>query len=472
MSDRSFGNTLKGILMYGKIQKIHFVGIGGIGMSGIAEVLINLGYQVSGSDLKESDITRRLAALGGTIAYGHRVENLAEVDVVVTSTAVNKINPEVQEANRRKIPVIPRAEMLAELMRMKYGVAIAGTHGKTTTTSMVATVLSHGGIDPTVVIGGRLDSIGSNAKLGQGEFLVAEADESDGSFLKLSPTIAVVTNVDEDHLDYYRDLDEIRATFMDFINKVPFYGLVVLCLDDENLQGMIPGVKKRLVTYGLTSQADFQATNLEHTADRTSFLVHYRGEALGRVSIRMPGRHNVLNALAAVAVGMELDMPFAAIAEGFQDFGGVQRRFQVKGEVQGVMVVDDYGHHPAEIKATLAAARGGWSRRVVAIFQPHRYSRTEALFNDFVTAFYQADHIAVMDIYSAGEEPRPGVTAEKLADGISGHGHKSCCYTGDTEATIEHLQAVVQPGDIVITLGAGNVWQVGDGLLELLENEG
>jgi UDP-N-acetylmuramate--alanine ligase len=472
MSDRSFGNTLKGILMYGKIQKIHFVGIGGIGMSGIAEVLINLGYQVSGSDLKESDITRRLAALGGTIAYGHRVENLAEVDVVVTSTAVNKINPEVQEANRRKIPVIPRAEMLAELMRMKYGVAIAGTHGKTTTTSMVATVLSHGGIDPTVVIGGRLDSIGSNAKLGQGEFLVAEADESDGSFLKLSPTIAVVTNVDEDHLDYYRDLDEIRATFMDFINKVPFYGLVVLCLDDENLQGMIPGVKKRLVTYGLTSQADFQATNLEHTADRTSFLVHYRGEALGRVSIRMPGRHNVLNALAAVAVGMELDMPFAAIAEGFRDFGGVQRRFQVKGEVQGVMVVDDYGHHPAEIKATLAAARGGWSRRVVAIFQPHRYSRTEALFNDFVTAFYQADHIAVMDIYSAGEEPRPGVTAEKLADGISGHGHKSCCYTGDTEATIEHLQAVVQPGDIVITLGAGNVWQVGDGLLELLENEG
>ena len=454
--------------MYGKIQKIHFVGIGGIGMSGIAEVLINLGYQVSGSDLKESDITQRLATLGGTIAYGPRAENVVDVDVVVTSTAVNTKNPEVQEAHRRKIPVIPRAEMLAELMRMKYGVAIAGTHGKTTTTSMVATVLSHGDIDPTVVIGGRLDSIGSNAKLGQGEFLVAEADESDGSFLKLSPTIAVVTNVDEDHLDFYSGLDEIRATFIDFINKVPFYGLVVLCLDDENLQGMIPEVKKRLVTYGLTSQADFMASEIEHQNDRTRFMVHYRGEALGRLSIRMPGRHNVLNALAAVAVAMELDMSFAAIAEGFKDFGGVGRRFEIKGEAQGIMVVDDYGHHPAEIKATLAAARGGWNRRLVAVFQPHRYSRTEALFDDFLTAFYQADHIAVMDVYAAGEEARPEITAEKLAEGISEHGHKSCCFTGDLIATVEHLQAVLQPGDIVITLGAGNVWQVGQELLKIL----
>ena len=458
----------EGKIMYGKIQKIHFVGIGGIGMSGIAEVLINLGYQVSGSDLKESDITRRLATLGGTIAYGHRAENVDEVDVVVTSTAVNLQNPEVQEANRRKIPVIPRAEMLAELMRMKYGIAIAGTHGKTTTTSMVATVLSHGNIDPTVVIGGRLDSIGSNAKLGQGEFLVAEADESDGSFLKLSPTIAVVTNVDEDHLDFYSGIDEIRATFVDFINKVPFYGLVVLCLDDENLQGMIPDVKKRLVTYGLTSQADFMAYEIEYEGDRTSFLVHYRGEALGRLSIRMPGRHNVLNALAAVAVAMELDMPFAAIAEGFQDFGGVGRRFEIKGEAQGIMVVDDYGHHPVEIKATLGAARGGWNRRLFAVFQPHRYSRTEALFDDFLTAFYQADHVAVMDVYAAGEDVRPEVTAEKLAEGISEHGHKSCCYTGDVVATVEHLQAVLQPGDIIITLGAGNVWQVGAELMKIL----
>jgi UDP-N-acetylmuramate--alanine ligase len=457
--------------MYGKIQKIHFVGIGGIGMSGIAEVLINLGYDVSGSDLKESDITRRLASLGGTISYGHRTENLTDVDVVVTSTAVNQENPEVQEAHRRKIPVIPRAEMLAELMRMKHGVAIAGTHGKTTTTSMVATVLSASDIDPTVVIGGRLDSIGSNAKLGQGEFLVAEADESDGSFMKLSPTIAVVTNIDEDHMDYYENLDEIRSIFVDFINKVPFYGLVVLCLDDENIQGVIPEVKKRLVTYGMTSQADFQASDVEHEADRTSFTVHYRGEELGRLNIRMPGQHNVLNALAAVAVGMELDMPFAAIAEGFQDFGGVGRRFQIKGEAQEIMVVDDYGHHPVEIKATLAAAKSGWTRRVVAVFQPHRYSRTKALFDDFLTAFYQADHVAVMDIYAAGEEVIPEASAEKLADGISGHGHKSCCFTGDSEATVEHLQAVLQPGDIVITLGAGNVWQTGMDLLQLLEEK-
>ncbi len=454
--------------MYGKIHKIHFVGIGGIGMSGIAEVLINLGYQVSGSDLRETDITRRLVSLGGKVAYGHRLENLEEVDVVVTSTAVDRKNPEVQEAHRRKIPVIPRAEMLAELMRMKYGVAIAGTHGKTTTTSMVATVLSHGGIDPTVVIGGRLDSIGSNAKLGQGKFLVAEADESDGSFLKLSPTIAVVTNVDADHMDFYSDLDEIRATFVDFINKVPFYGLVVLCLDDENLQGLIPQVGKRLMTYGLTSQADFQASDIRHKADRTSFQVHFRGEVLGRLNIRMPGRHNVLNALAAVAVGMELDLPFAVIAEGFQDFGGVGRRFQIKGEVAGTMVVDDYGHHPAEIKATLSAARGGWDRRIVAVFQPHRYSRTKALFEDFTKAFYQADHVVLMDVYAAGEELIEGVSADKLAAGITGHGHRSCCYTGSAEATLEHLAEVVQSGDIVITLGAGNIWQIGEALLTRL----
>ena len=302
--------------MFGKIRKIHFIGIGGIGMSGIAEVLINLGYQVSGSDLKESEITRRLADLGGTISYGHRRENLADVDVVVTSTAVRADNPEVLEAHRRLIPVIPRAEMLAELMRMKYGIAIAGTHGKTTTTSMVATVLTHCGIDPTAVIGGRLDAFGSNAKLGEGKYLVAEADESDGSFLKLSPTIAVVTNIDADHLDYYRDLDQIREAFIDFINKVPFYGLAVLCLDDPNIQALIPLVGKRMTTYGINSQADFSASAIEHAADRTAFTVHYRGQTLGRLGFRMPGRHNVLNALAAVAVGMELDLPFAAIAEG------------------------------------------------------------------------------------------------------------------------------------------------------------
>ncbi|TLM65819.1 MAG: UDP-N-acetylmuramate--L-alanine ligase [Deltaproteobacteria bacterium] len=451
--------------MFGKIRKIHFIGIGGIGMSGIAEVLLNLGYQVSGSDLKESEITRRLSGLGGTITYGHRTENLTEVDVVVTSTAVRADNPEVLEAHRRLIPVIPRAEMLAELMRMKYGIAIAGTHGKTTTTSMVATILTHGGIDPTVVIGGRLDLFESNAKLGQGNFLVAEADESDGSFLKLSPTIAVVTNIDADHLDFYRDLDQIRDTFVDFINKVPFYGLAVLCLDDPNIQALIPRVRKRMTTYGINSQADFSATAIEHVADRTAFTVHYRGQELGRLSFKMPGRHNVLNALAAVAVGMELDLPFAAITDGFKDFGGVGRRFQIKGEVDGIMVVDDYGHHPAEIKATLAAARAGWQKRVVTVFQPHRYSRTQALFDDFVTAFYQADHLVVMDVYAAGEDPIPGVAASDLARGISGHGHRSCVYAADKTAVLGHLREAVQPGDMVITLGAGNVWQVGEEFL-------
>jgi UDP-N-acetylmuramate--alanine ligase len=458
--------------MYGKIRKIHFVGIGGIGMSGIAEVLLNLGYEVSGSDLRETEITRRLAELGGEIAYGHRAENIVAADVVVTSTAVKADNPEVVEAHRRLVPVIPRAEMLAELMRMKYGIAVAGTHGKTTTTSMVATVLSHGGIDPTVVIGGRLDSLGSNAKLGQGKFLVAEADESDGSFLKLSPTIAVVTNIDADHLDFYRDLEQIKETFVDFINKVPFFGVAVLCLDDANLQALIPLVKKRFATYGLNTQADYNATDIEHRGDRTAFTVQYRGERLGRLSIRMPGRHNVLNALAAVAVARELELPFDTIAEGFQDFGGVQRRFQIKHDTGGIMVVDDYGHHPAEIKATLAAARSGWERRLIVVFQPHRYTRTRALFDEFVTAFYQADQVVVMDVYAAGEEPIAGADGRGLAEGIASHGHRDTRFIGEREAVVEHLLTVMQPGDIVITLGAGSVWQVGEELVRQLREKG
>ncbi|AMV73109.1 UDP-N-acetylmuramate--L-alanine ligase [Desulfuromonas sp. DDH964] len=455
--------------MYGKIRKIHFIGIGGIGMSGIAEVLLNLGYQVSGSDLRESEITRRLSELGGEIAYGHRAENLREVDVVVTSTAVKADNPEVQEAHRLLVPVIPRAEMLAELMRMKYGIAVAGTHGKTTTTSMIATVLSHGGLDPTAVIGGRLDLLGSNAKLGQGKFLVAEADESDGSFLKLSPTIAIVTNIDLDHLDYYHDLEEIKATFVDFINKVPFYGAAVLCLDDPNIQSIIPQVRKRFISYGLATQADYQATEIMHREGETSFTVLCRGERLGSISFRMPGRHNVLNALATVAVAMELELPFAEIAAGFADFGGVGRRFQIRYNAGGIMVVDDYGHHPAEIKATLAAARSGWDRRVVAVFQPHRFTRTRALFDDFVTAFYQADTLLVMDIYAAGEEPIAGVDARALTAGIAGHGHRDAHYLAEQAAVIDHLLGQVRPGDIVITLGAGNVWQVGAELAELLK---
>ena len=456
--------------MYGKIEKIHFVGIGGIGMSGIAEVLLNLGYKVSGSDLRQSDTTERLASLGGEIHIGHARENLVDVDVVVTSTAVQSDNPEVVEAQALMIPVIPRAEMLAELMRMKYGIAIAGTHGKTTTTSMVATVLTHGGIDPTIVIGGKLNTIGSNAKLGQGMFLVAEADESDGSFMKLSPTIAVVTNIDADHLDFYSGIEEIKDIFVDFINKVPFYGMAVLCLDDRNIAEVIPRVKKRFVTYGLSTQADIRATHIRHAGNSTSFVAHYKGYRMGNISFGMPGAHNVLNALACIAVAMELDVPFAQIQEGFTRFGGVGRRFQIKGEVREIMVVDDYGHHPAEIRATLAAAKKGWpERRLVVAFQPHRYSRTRELFEEFVTAFYDADLLVVTDIYAASEKPIEGVTAEALANGIRMHGQKEVTFIADREAIPDHLATIVQPGDIVLTLGAGNIWQAGEALLKRLE---
>ncbi|ADI85819.1 UDP-N-acetylmuramate--L-alanine ligase [Geobacter sulfurreducens] len=457
--------------MYGKIEKIHFVGIGGIGMSGIAEVLLNLGYKVSGSDLKQSDTTDRLASLGGEIRFGHGRENVADVDVVVTSTAVRDDNPEVVEAKRRMIPVIPRAEMLAELMRMKYGIAIAGTHGKTTTTSMVATVLTHGGIDPTIVIGGKLNTLGTNAKLGQGQFLVAEADESDGSFLKLSPTIAVVTNIDADHLDFYTGgIEQIKDTFVDFINKIPFYGLAVLCLEDRNIAEILPRVKKRFVTYGLSSQADIRATHIRLEGGTTSFVAHYKGYRMGEVSFSMPGAHNVLNALACIAVAMELDVPFSQIQEGFATFGGVGRRFQVKGEVNGITVVDDYGHHPAEIRATLAAGKSGWpERRLVVAFQPHRFSRTRELFAEFVTCFYDADVLVLTDIYPAGEAPIEGVSAERLAEEIRKHGQRDVTYVADREALPEHLLTVVQPGDIVLTLGAGNIWQSGEAFLAKLE---
>jgi len=455
--------------MYGKIEKIHFVGIGGIGMSGIAEVLLNLGYKVSGSDLRSSEITERLASLGGEIFYGHARENIANVDVVVISSAVHDDNPEVIEARERLIPVIPRAEMLAELMRMKYGIAIAGTHGKTTTTSMVSTILGHAGIDPTIVIGGRLDSIGSNAKLGQGKFLVAEADESDGSFLKLSPTIAVVTNIDADHLDFYSGIDQIKDTFVEFINKIPFYGLAVLCLDNGNVADIIPRVKKRFITYGLSSQADFRASDIRISGNATSFVAHFKGERLGEVSFKMPGAHNVLNALACIAVAMELNVPFEVIRDGFRDFGGVGRRFQIKGEVGEIMVVDDYGHHPTEIKATLAAAKGGWGdRRLVVVFQPHRFTRTKELFAEFVKAFYDADLLVLTDIYPAGEPPIPGVTSEALWQSVRKHGQKDAVYIADRETIAGHLLKIVRAGDIVLTLGAGNIWQVGEALLAAL----
>ncbi|MDD3293795.1 MAG: UDP-N-acetylmuramate--L-alanine ligase [Geobacteraceae bacterium] len=454
--------------MYGRISKIHFVGIGGIGMSGIAEVLLNLGYKVSGSDLRRSEITDRLAGLGGEIFYGHARENIAGADVVVISSAVKEDNPEVLEAKEYLIPVIPRAEMLAELMRMKYGIAIAGTHGKTTTTSMVATLLGHGGVDPTIVIGGRLNSLGTNARLGQGKFLVAEADESDGSFLKLSPTIAVVTNIDADHLDFYSGIDEIRDTFVEFINKVPFFGLAVLCLDNGNVAGIIPRVKKRFITYGLSAQADFRAIDVRLEGFTTSFAVQYRGERLGEISFRLPGAHNVLNALASVAVAMELNIPFPVIQEGFQAFGGVGRRFQVKGEVDGIMVVDDYGHHPTEIRATLAAAKSGWERRLVVVFQPHRYTRTKELFEEFVKAFYDADVLIMTDIYPAGEQPIEGVTSEALAKSLRMHGQKDVTCISSKEEIVDHLLRILKPDDILLTLGAGNIWQTGEALLKSL----
>ncbi len=455
--------------MYGRIKKIHFVGIGGIGMSGIAELLLNQGYRVSGSDLRDSDTTRRLADLGGEIMIGHLAENVQDVDVVVTSTAVKVDNPEVLEANKRHIAVIPRAEMLAELMRMKYGIAIAGTHGKTTTTSMMALILFHAGIDPTAVIGGKLDAFGSNAKLGRGKFLVAEADESDGSFMHLSPTIAVVTNIDEDHLDFYSGIDEIKQIFIDFINKVPFYGRAVLCLEDRNVQAILPEVKKRYTTYGFSSQADFYAEEITHRQGRTSFTAYHQGQELGRVSFRMPGTHNVLNALAVIAVAHELEIPFNTIVGGFRNFGGLQRRFQLRDEVNGIMVIDDYGHHPAEIRATLSAAKSGWNKRVVAIFQPHRYSRTQALFQEFLTAFYQADVLIVTDVYAAGEAPIEGATAEALAAGITSHGHKDVTYLPSLDEVSDHVANIVEPGDMVITLGAGSVNQVCPAVVELLK---
>ena len=437
-------------------------------MSGIAEVLLNLGYQISGSDLRESEVTHRLASLGCDITYGHRKENLKEADVVVVSSAIRKGNPEVEVAEQRLIPVIPRAEMLAELMRMKVGIAIAGTHGKTTTTSLIATVLAAAGLDPTVVIGGRLNSIGSNARLGQGEFLVAEADESDGSFLQLMPTLAVVTNIDPDHLDFYPGIDEIREAFLNFLNKIPFFGLAVLCLDHPNVQSLIPRLKKRFTTYGLSTQADIQAREITFEGLVTTFDVLYHRQDVGRLKLRMPGLHNVYNALATVATAFELDIPFQVVQESLHDFKGIQRRFQVKGDKRGILVVDDYGHHPVEIMATLRAARTAWEKRIVAVFQPHRYTRTQALFKDFLAAFYDADILVLTDIYAAGEDRIEGVEARGLYEGIRDYGHKDVTYVPNRKEIANHLLPLLRPGDVVITLGAGDIWQVAEELVAKL----
>ncbi|MDP4978385.1 MAG: UDP-N-acetylmuramate--L-alanine ligase, partial [Desulfobacterales bacterium] len=455
--------------MYRKKYHIHFVGIGGIGMSGIAELLLNLGYTVSGSDLKSSEITERLKRFGGHILKGHAEDQVGDADVVVVSSAVDADNPEVRAARQASIPVIPRAEMLAELMRLKYSIAVAGAHGKTTTTSIVSAVLDRGGLDPTVVIGGKLKSIGTNARLGEGEFIVAEADESDGSFLKMSPTIAVVTNIDREHLDHYPDLDAIKSAFLDFIDRIPFYGLAVLCLDNESVQSLIPEIKKRYTTYGMSTQADVQARNVIFEGLRSRFTLYHKGEPLGDIRLNLPGIHNVYNAMASVAVGLELGIPFETVKAALETVEGVQRRLEIKGDVNGITIVDDYGHHPTEIKTTLQAAKEAWpDRRMVVVFQPHRYSRTRALFDEFTRSFYQSDVLLVLPIYSAGEKVIEGVDSSSMCDGIRQHGHKEVICKDTIAAAVAGLKDILVPGDILLTLGAGDVWKVGEEVLREL----
>lgn len=452
-----------------RFREIHFVGIGGIGMSGIAEVLLNLGYKVTGSDLLKTEITKRLESLGAKVFEGHRMSHVKQPDAVVISSAVSQTNPEVVKAKKLKIPVIPRAEMLAELMRMKRGIAIAGTHGKTTTTSMIGTMLAACGVDPTVVIGGRLNRWGTNAKLGQGELLVAEADESDGSFNLLSPTIAVVTNIDDDHLDYYGNLENIKKAFATFLNKLPFYGAGIVCGDDKNVLLVLKDVKKRILTYGISNQCDYQAKNIHFKDITSNFDVYFKHQKLGNIQLQVPGLHNVKNALSAVVVGRELDLPFQKIRKGLVSYTGVQRRFQIRGEVSHVTVLDDYGHHPTEIEATLAACKKVWpKRRLVVVFQPHRYTRTRDLLKKFATAFHDADLILITEIYPAGEKPISGVKAEKLVPLIKKH-KREVYFTPRREHVAFELEKMIKSGDVVLTLGAGDVWKVGEELLELMK---
>jgi UDP-N-acetylmuramate--alanine ligase len=462
--------------MFAKIQRIHFVGIGGIGMSGIAEVLLNLGYKVSGSDLKSSAVTQRLVGLGAAVYEGHRAENVTGAEVVVTSSAIAADNPEVTEAHKLHLPVIQRAEMLAELMRLKYGIAIAGMHGKTTTTSMVAAVLAAGGLDPTVVVGGRVDAMGSNARLGKSQYLVAEADESDRSFLKLTPILSVVTNIDREHMDCYRNMRDVKKTFLDFMDRVPFYGMIVACNDDPLLRRLLPEVQRRTVTYGTKRGSDFwikiptssakSTAEMGHPVNR--FHVRYRNEDLGEFTLHVPGVHNILNATAAIAVGVGLDVSVEAIRTALDQFRGVDRRFQLRGRAAGVSVIDDYGHHPTEIKATLAAARQCGFRKIHVIFQPHRYTRTRDLMEEFTSAFADADSLFVLDIYAASEKPIEGITGETLAQRIRESG-KSAQYASSFGDAVNAAAAAAQEGDMILTLGAGSVFQLGPMILEKLK---
>ncbi len=457
------------MVVFRNFQRIHLVGIGGIGMSGIAEVLLTLGYSVSGSDVKRSPITDRLESLGATIFEGHRAEQVAGAHVVVTSSAVKTDNPEVLEAHKSKIPVIPRAEMLAELMRLKYGIAIAGAHGKTTTTSMTASVLLAAGLDPTFVVGGRVNQAGTTARLGKGEYMVVEADESDRSFLFYAPVVAVVTNIDREHLDHYHSLDEIQDVFTQFVNRVPFYGAVILCLDEPNVQAIIPHVKRPIITYGTSQQADLVITEIELEGLGSRFRLTYRDDDLGWFHLNSPpGLHNVKNAAAAAAVGLYLNVPADLIREGLDKFGGVGRRFEIKAKANDITLIDDYGHHPAEIRATLDAARAAGYKRLLVLFQPHRYTRTQHLWDEFCRAFNQADALVLTDIYAASESPIVGVTSEALAAAVRAAGHKAVAYRSTLHDAMELLLKEARPGDAILTIGAGSVGRASDELAMLL----
>lgn len=461
--------------MFSSIKKIHFVGIGGIGMSGIAEILLTEGFKVSGSDKALSEVTERLQQLGAVVWEGHKPENVEpDVDALVYSSAVTLDNPEVVEAQKRKIPVIRRAEMLAEVMRLKYGIGIAGTHGKTTTTSMISLVLMEGGLDPTVIVGGRLHGLGgTNARLGKGNFIVVEADEFDRSFLSITPTIAVLTTLETDHLDCYRDLEDLKGAFVQFANKVPFYGFVVLCLDEPALQDIIPQLsKKKIISYGLNPQADVQAVDIHHKHNTVAFTVLRSDSELGQVTLQIPGKHNVQNALAAIAVGLELGVPFAKVKNGIERFCGVYRRWEKKGEVNGVTLYDDYAHHPTECKATLAGVKAGWRRRrVVCVFQPHLYSRTRDFYEEFGKAFLLSDVLVVTDVYPAREEPIQGITGELIANAAKQYGHKNVVYVPDKKQVPQTLMQTAKPNDIVITMGAGDIWKYGEEFLKQFKSQ-
>jgi UDP-N-acetylmuramate--alanine ligase len=456
--------------MFKNIKKLHFVGIGGIGMSSIAEILLNQGFKITGSDRSLSDVTRRLSSLGITVYEGHSPDNLKDADVLVYSSAVTPDNPEVMAAVERKIPVIKRSEMLAEVMRMKYGIGIAGTHGKTTTTSMVGLTLTEGGIDPTIVVGGKLSGLGgTNARLGNGEYIVVEADEFDRTFLKLTPTIAAITTLESEHLDTYKDLDDIKSAFIEFANKVPFYGFVILCLDEEALQDIIPQINKKIISYGITTQADMRAVDISYNEFSSSYTVKYRGEELGRISLRIPGIHNIKNSLVAVCIGIELGVEFSVIKKALEMFAGVYRRFETKYNEE-VLVVDDYAHHPTETSATLSSIRSGWNRRLVAVFQPHLYSRTHNFYQEFGRSFLNSDVFICTDIYPAREEPIPGVTGELITEAAKKFGHRNVIYIKDKNEIPAKLMEIKKEGDIIITMGAGDIWKFGEQFVSSLKN--